>query len=215
MPAAIRSEIVSHHVTYRRWLVVADRQIQLIAGHARRHAPPHRPPPAATPRLRVRVHLRVRVRLRAPFFRKKIHELSAAFQRQFQPETLHAGCLVRTSWVPQRTPPSSTRSPPQARGASAPLGHGGRLPAPPPKCRRRAAERITPCLGAGASARRPPLLPLAAKRKKATHHRRFCAEACALSRRSFVNNEQPEVLLCERSASESRARREGRSQQMA
>ena len=33
-----------------------------------------------------------------------IHELSAAFQRQFQPEMLHAGCLVRTSWLPQPAP---------------------------------------------------------------------------------------------------------------
>ena len=93
------------------------------------------------------------------------------------------------------------------------MGHGGRLPAPPPKCRRRAAERMASYLGGGGSARHPPLLPLAAKRKKATQ-RRFCAEACALSRRSFVNNERPEALLCESSASNNRARRAGRSQQI-
>ena len=46
------------------------------------------------------------------------------------------------------------------------MGPGGRLPAPPPKYRRRAAERIAPCLGAGASARRPPLCPWRRKEKK-------------------------------------------------
>ena len=52
-------------------------------------------------------------------------------------------------------------------------------------------------------------MPLAA-RKERKKPQSFCAEACALSRRSaFVNNERPEVLLCESSASENRARRAG------
>ena len=54
----------------------------------------------------------------------------------------------------------------------------------------------------------PPPNALGEKEKKS--HRRFCRSFCALSRRSaFVHNERPEVLLCESSASENRARRAG------
>ena len=61
-------------------------------------------------------------------------------------------------------------------------------------------------MGAGPRCAVPPCA-LGGERKKPQS---FCAEACALSRRSaFVNNERPEVLLCESSASETRARRAG------
>ena len=79
---------------------IADRQIQLIAGHAPPHRPPAArcPPPAAKPRLRVRVRVRAR-----PFSGKRYTNFQQ-LQRQFQPEMLHAGCLVRTSRLPQPTP---------------------------------------------------------------------------------------------------------------
>ena len=100
---------------------------------------------------------------------------------------------------------------------SAPLGHGRRLPAPPQKGCRRALERMACCFGGGALARCAPApqCPRRRERKKKKATELLCRSFCALSRRSFVNNERPEVLLCESSASENRARREGRSQQMA
>ena len=86
----------------------ADRQIHVLSrllvvlsstAHRRPRAATRRraPPPAATPRLRVRVRMRAR--------RKKIQSFQL-FVGKFLPQwrMLHAGCPVRTSWVPQRTP---------------------------------------------------------------------------------------------------------------
>ena len=100
------------------------------------------------------------------------------------------------------------------------MGHGGRLPAPPQKGHRRAPEQMPCCLGGAWVGAARPRAPLVAGGKRKKSHRRFQfilhGEKLLrpLSAVRLVNNERPEALLCESSASNNRARRAGRSQQI-
>ena len=110
------------------------------------------------------------------------------------PPTFSAHCLPRRFSDPrphlEAPAASSRRATRPFFSKSAPLGHGWRLPAPPPKGDRRAAGQPPSFFGAGAGRVTPPLI--AARVKKEKQHRKTLLQKPSPFLRSFVDNERRE-----------------------